>query len=99
VNTEQWRNDTDRGKLKYSKKILSHATLSITNPTWTDMGTDPSFCREKLSTIQLSYGTAIFGPKRDELMGGLRKLHDDLHNLYFQHWDDKIEGLCDGWGM
>jgi hypothetical protein len=25
----------------------------------------------------------IFGPKRDEVMGGWRKLHNELHNLYF----------------
>jgi hypothetical protein len=26
----------------------------------------------------------IFGPKRDEVTGGLRKLHnEELHNLYF----------------
>jgi hypothetical protein len=24
----------------------------------------------------------IFGPKRDEVTGGLRKLHEELHNLY-----------------
>jgi hypothetical protein len=24
----------------------------------------------------------IFGPKRDEVTGGCRKLHDELHNLY-----------------
>jgi hypothetical protein len=24
----------------------------------------------------------IFGPKRDEVIGGWRKLHEELHNLY-----------------
>jgi truncated hemoglobin YjbI len=24
----------------------------------------------------------IFGPKRDEVTGGWRKLHEELHNLY-----------------
>jgi hypothetical protein len=24
----------------------------------------------------------IFGPKRDEVIGGGRKLHDEFHNLY-----------------
>jgi hypothetical protein len=24
----------------------------------------------------------IFGPKRDEIIRGWRKLHDELHNLY-----------------
>jgi hypothetical protein len=28
----------------------------------------------------------IFGPKREEVSGGCRKLHnEDLHNLYFSH--------------
>jgi hypothetical protein len=25
----------------------------------------------------------IFGPKRDEVIGGWGKLHNELHNLYF----------------
>jgi hypothetical protein len=32
MNTEQWWNYTDRGKLKYFEKICPSATLSITNP-------------------------------------------------------------------
>jgi hypothetical protein len=34
-------NDTDRGKLKYSKKNLSHCYLSATNSTWTGLGSNP----------------------------------------------------------
>jgi hypothetical protein len=33
MNTEQWWNDTDSGKLKYFEKICSSATLSTTNTT------------------------------------------------------------------
>jgi hypothetical protein len=35
----QW-NDIDRGKPNNSKKSLSNATLSPTDPTWTEPGTD-----------------------------------------------------------
>jgi hypothetical protein len=38
---EPWWNDTDRGELKNSEKNLSHATLSTTDPTWTDSGANP----------------------------------------------------------
>ena len=31
MSMEQWLNDTDRGKLKYSQKICPSATLSIIN--------------------------------------------------------------------
>jgi hypothetical protein len=37
------------------RKICLSATLSTTNPTWTD----PGFCSEKLVTSCQSYGTAI----------------------------------------
>jgi hypothetical protein len=32
----------------------------------------------------------IFGLKRDEVTGGWRKLHNELHNLYFakSNWND-----------
>jgi len=38
MRTEQWRNDTDRGKPKYLAKKLFHYTLSPTNPTRTSLG-------------------------------------------------------------
>jgi hypothetical protein len=25
----------------------------------------------------------IFGPKRDQVIGGWRKLHEEIHNLYY----------------
>jgi hypothetical protein len=42
----------------------------------------------------------IFGPRREELTGGFRKLHNDkLHNLYSlpnddQYNKDKMSGTC-----
>jgi hypothetical protein len=34
------------------------ATLSITNPTWTDTGSNPGLCGERPATNRLSHGTA-----------------------------------------
>jgi hypothetical protein len=40
----------------------------------------------------------IFGPKRDEVMGGWRKLHNkELRDLYFLHYQvkvDQVGGVC-----
>jgi hypothetical protein len=36
MSMENWWNDLDRVKLKYSEKNLFKATLSTTNPTQTD---------------------------------------------------------------
>jgi hypothetical protein len=38
----------------------------------------------------------IFGPKRDEVIGGWRKLHnEELHNLYSsQVKEDEMGGAC-----
>jgi hypothetical protein len=34
----------------------------------------------------------IFGPKRDEVTGGWRKLrNEELHNLYPLPWNDKVK--------
>jgi uncharacterized membrane protein len=38
----------------------------------------------RLRVFENSVLRRIFGPKRDEVTGGWRKLHnEDLHNLYF----------------
>jgi hypothetical protein len=45
----------------------------------------------------------IFGPKRDEVIGGWRKLHyEELHNLYFSpkyNLNDPGQGGRDGQGV
>jgi hypothetical protein len=33
-------------------------------------------------SLTLRVRKRIFGPQRDEVMGGWRKLHNELHNLY-----------------
>jgi hypothetical protein len=51
-------NEIDRGKLKYSEKKCPSATLSTTNPTWTDPGSNPGLRGERPETSRLSHGTA-----------------------------------------
>jgi hypothetical protein len=45
-------------KLKYSKKTCPNAILSITNPTWPDLGSNPSRRGGKPATNRPSYDTA-----------------------------------------
>jgi hypothetical protein len=47
------------GKPKYSEKICSSATLSTTNPTWPDPGSNPGRRGRKPATNRLSYGAAF----------------------------------------
>jgi hypothetical protein len=49
------------------------------------VGVNPGLHSEKLETNCLSYGTPIFGLKRDEVTGGYRNVHNEgyLHNLHF----------------
>jgi hypothetical protein len=53
-----WWNGNWLGKLKYSEKPYPSATLSTTNPTWPDLGSNPAHHGGKLATNCLSYGTA-----------------------------------------
>jgi hypothetical protein len=46
------------GKPKSSEKNLPSATLSTTNPTWTDSVANPGLCGERPATKRLSDGTA-----------------------------------------
>jgi hypothetical protein len=57
VSMELRWNDNDRGNPKNSRKTCLSATLSTTNPTWTDLGTNPGRRGEKPATNRLSYVT------------------------------------------
>jgi hypothetical protein len=46
-------NRSDRGK------TCPSATLSTTNPTWTDPGSNPGLRGERPATNRLSHGTAL----------------------------------------
>jgi hypothetical protein len=51
-------NENWQGGPKYSEKTGPSATLSITNPTWSDLGSNPGRRRGKPATNRLSYDTA-----------------------------------------
>jgi hypothetical protein len=57
VWSSRW-NQNFRGKPKYSEKTCPSATLSTTNPTWPDLGSNPGHHGGKPATNRLSYGTA-----------------------------------------
>jgi hypothetical protein len=48
-----WENRSNRGK------TCPSATLSTTNPTWTDLGSNPGLRGERPATNRLSHGTAF----------------------------------------
>jgi hypothetical protein len=59
-----WRilwNEDWQGKPKYSEKTCPSATLSTTNPTWPDPGSNPGRRGGKSATNPLSYGAANLG--------------------------------------
>jgi hypothetical protein len=53
-----WWNEDGQGKPKYSEKTYPSATLSTTNPTWPDPGSNPGRRGGKPATNRLSYGAA-----------------------------------------
>jgi hypothetical protein len=53
-----WWNEDWQGKPKYSEKTCSSATLSTTNPTWSDPGSNACPCSGRPATDRLSYGVA-----------------------------------------
>jgi hypothetical protein len=48
-----------QGKPKHSENTCPSATLSTTNPTWPDLGSNPGRRGGKPSTNRLSYGMAV----------------------------------------
>jgi len=70
MSMEQWWNDTDKGKLKYSGNPCPWFTVSITNLTWTDLGSNPGLRGEKPPTnilfkIMLPHPTHIVAYRRE----------------------------------
>jgi hypothetical protein len=53
-----WWNKDWQGKPKYSEKTCSSATLSTTNPPWTNPVLNPGRRGEKPATNRLTYGPA-----------------------------------------
>jgi hypothetical protein len=57
-----WWNENWQGKTKYSEKTCPNATLSTTNPTFLDLGSNPGLRGGKPATNSLSYDTAYILP-------------------------------------
>jgi hypothetical protein len=57
------RNENWQRKPKYSKKTCPSATLSTTNPTCPDLGSNPGRRGGKPATNRLSYATASWQPE------------------------------------
>jgi hypothetical protein len=53
----QWK-EIDRGKPTSRRKTCPSATLSTTNLTWTDPGSNPGLRGERPATNRLSHGKA-----------------------------------------
>jgi hypothetical protein len=53
-----WWNEDWQGKPKYSEKTYPSASLSTTNPTWPDPGSNPGRRSGKPVTNRLNYGAA-----------------------------------------
>jgi hypothetical protein len=64
-------NENWQGKPKYSEKTCPSATLSTTNPTWPDLGSNPGRRGGKLATNRLSYGAAYMEVSWDSFDLGL----------------------------
>jgi hypothetical protein len=47
------------GETEELRKTCPSATLSTTNPTWIDPGSNPGLCGERPATNRLSHGTAL----------------------------------------
>jgi hypothetical protein len=52
-------NEIDRGKPTTRKKTCPSATLSTTNPTWTEPGSNAGLRSGRPATNRLSHGTAV----------------------------------------
>jgi hypothetical protein len=76
VWSSRW-NENWQGKPKYSEKAYPSATLSTTNPTWPDLGSNPGRRGGKPATNRLSYGTASTYTRLDALF---------LKAIFFRHF-------------
>jgi hypothetical protein len=94
---------TRRGKPKYSEKTCPSATLSTTNPTWPDVGSNRGHRGGKPATNRLSYGTAICYVLRLRIEGFWKRANPSKsrHGTFLPHqstflyklclWEDKVE--------
>jgi hypothetical protein len=58
MSTENWCSDTERASRSTGSKTCPSDTSSITNLTWTGLGSNPGLCNERPATNRLSQGVA-----------------------------------------
>jgi hypothetical protein len=77
---KNWWNKDWQGKLKYLEKTCPSATLSTTNPTWLNPGSNLGRRSGKPATNRLSYGTAKLmkesQPSKNYSHPTILKIHD-----------------------
>jgi hypothetical protein len=66
------------------RETCPSATLSTTNPTWTDLGSIPGLCGGRPSTNRLSHGTALAQARADIIM---------QKTSVIIKWDDEVMSL------
>jgi hypothetical protein len=60
MSIEHWWNDTDRGKLKYwERNVLSFPLIFTTDPTWTNLRSNPGLCGWLNVTIYVQSTTRV----------------------------------------
>jgi hypothetical protein len=77
VMEHRW-NEIDRGKPKNSEKTCPSATLSTTNPTWTDPGSSPGLHGGRPAANSLSHGkgqNAVWNIECEFNMSHIRALY------------------------
>jgi hypothetical protein len=77
-----WRNEDWQGNPKYSEKTCPSATLSTTNPTWPEPGSNPGRRGGEPATNRLSYGAAL----KKYISHNTSTLCDKMRNLFNRNW-------------
>jgi hypothetical protein len=86
-----WWNEDWQGKPKYSEKTCPIATLSTTNPTWPDPGSNPGNRGGKPATNRLSYGSTIPPGLLQLCVSSVDGTHSA--QLHLEEWNQKWSPL------
>jgi hypothetical protein len=89
---EHWWNGTDRGKPQYSEKNLSNATSPTTNPTRTDLGSNPVIRGERPATDGLIQLKTEFSPNCMQKLN----THRAVNVLRLGYKNQSVSAVCYG---
>jgi hypothetical protein len=81
-----WWNEDWQGKPKYSEKPCPSTTLSTTNRTWPEPGSNPGHHGGKPGTNCLSYGAAMTGLSNSQTVLGLVTARGSLRQWWPRPW-------------